>query len=264
MAAASAASAASAALDVAGATHAEQHKVDAAEGAGQVLPEESLRGVYQVLFGCHAIGQPLGLLMESALALAATGVPVIRVCMAALNNNPIASITVRADESMYAFRLRVTRIMKQSCAIELYALDPSSDTLQCIGDAAASDATVGGLRRSAIAASATSDADVVVVQGKPHDMKLTCVQNEHDRGDIDCPQCKKTGPHRYTGHTTCVKCRLCMFCAIDSPFCGSTTQPNACQVHWQSRTDWDTAQRFAQHRSELDRFYAWQRKIMKM
>ena len=233
---------------------------EVAKAAVPIIPHELLRGVYQVLFGCQANGHPLGLLMESTLALIATGVPVTCVHLAALNNDPIASLTVRSDEELQVFHMRV-KLLMQCSTIQLYVSDPTNTILQHINDATTNITTVGELRRSA---SGTSDADVVVLQGKTHDMGLTSMQTEHDRGDIDCPHCKRKGPSRYTGHTACVVCRRCMFCSIDLPFCvGPTGQATEHHVHWQSRIDWETALRFAQHRSELERFYSWQQAIMK-
>ena len=53
--------------------------------------------------------------------------------------------------------------------------------------------------------------------GREHNMVLTCVQSEGDRGDIDCRLCDRRGPSRYTSHKYCSTCGACGFCALDWP-----------------------------------------------
>jgi len=60
--------------------------------------------------------------------------------------------------------------------------------------------------------------------GLVHTMKQTRVTDEYSRGDMECPNCERRGPHRYTGHKYCVKCRFCTFCSLVNPTCKPLTE----------------------------------------
>jgi hypothetical protein len=60
--------------------------------------------------------------------------------------------------------------------------------------------------------------------GLVHTMKQTRVTDEYSRGDMECPNCERRGPHRYTGHRYCVKCRFCTFCSLVNPTCKPLTE----------------------------------------
>jgi hypothetical protein len=93
-----------------------------------------------------------------------------------------------------------------------------------------------------------------VVRKKAHEKKTTGIKNEYERGDIDCPRCKKKGPSRYTGHESCTECKCCGTCCIVFDRCGvpaGLAAPDLTQAQKDGQEEY------------LKEFYKWQRGIMK-
>jgi hypothetical protein len=60
--------------------------------------------------------------------------------------------------------------------------------------------------------------------GLVHTMKQTATTDEYSRGDMECPNCERMGPTRYTGHKYCVRCGFCTFCSLVNPTCKPLTE----------------------------------------
>ena len=101
---------------------------------------------------------------------------------------------------------------------------------------------------------------VYVVRKAEHDIEVTHLRNEYERGDIACPRCKRKGPCRYTCHESCVKCKCCACCAILYNRCGV---PVDIEPYTPDINTAEGAETQAKLDALLARFYEWQRGIMK-
>ncbi len=98
-----------------------------------------------------------------------------------------------------------------------------------------------------------------IVRMTPHEKKTTTIRNEYERGDIDCPRCKRKGPSRYTGHEKCDVCKCCGSCCIIVDRCGVPLDAPVAEPGTSAEKDALNDRQGAY----LAEFYKWQRGIMK-
>ena len=97
-----------------------------------------------------------------------------------------------------------------------------------------------------------------VVVAEEHSMATTAIKAEYERGDINCPNCKKKGPARYTGHQHCTVCKLCGNCCLETQFCGGEVGVASGPLTEQQAKELADAKE-----AYLKEYYKWQRGIMK-
>jgi hypothetical protein len=158
------------------------------------------------------LGSDVGLLGERTfchLARVLTGVPHVALRFSTVANEANGFLTFPKEHSKTDVKRAVARFFGRGVALLLPGETGAMETvdggaLELVGDRIV--------------------ANVYFQMGDPHQMKQTAVTDEYSRGDMECPNCERMGPSRYTGHKYCVKCGFCTYCSLVNPFCKPLTE----------------------------------------